>query len=217
MKKAFTLAEVLITLGIIGVVVAMTLPALMTNYKKHVVETRLKHFYSTINQAIAASEAYNGDKQYWFGDDTVGGVDDTGISNKLKWAQTYLLPYINVIRYETNFDKYGESITSDVPVFFLANGSAFASINGGKINRDWVLWTKDPRECSINKSDNYGSCIFWFYYDPTAEKGLEPWGINKSDGDIYNDCESGTFHYSCTAMIARNGWKIPKNYPRKIR
>ena len=29
MKKAFTLAEVLITLGIIGVVAAMTLPALI--------------------------------------------------------------------------------------------------------------------------------------------------------------------------------------------
>ena len=30
-KKAFTLAEVLITLGIIGVVAAMTIPTLMTN------------------------------------------------------------------------------------------------------------------------------------------------------------------------------------------
>lgn len=34
MKKAFTLAEVLITLGILGVVIAMTLPALITNYQK---------------------------------------------------------------------------------------------------------------------------------------------------------------------------------------
>ena len=37
MKKAFTLAEVLITLGIIGIVAAMTIPNLMNNYtqKKH--------------------------------------------------------------------------------------------------------------------------------------------------------------------------------------
>ena len=34
MKKSFTLAEVLITLGIIGVVAAMTLPSLIGNYKK---------------------------------------------------------------------------------------------------------------------------------------------------------------------------------------
>ena len=34
MKKGFTLAEVLITLGIIGIVAAMTLPALVGRYKK---------------------------------------------------------------------------------------------------------------------------------------------------------------------------------------
>lgn len=34
MKKAFTLAEVLITLGIIGVVAAITLPTLIANYQK---------------------------------------------------------------------------------------------------------------------------------------------------------------------------------------
>ena len=32
-KKGFTLAEVLITLGIIGVVAAMTMPSLINNYK----------------------------------------------------------------------------------------------------------------------------------------------------------------------------------------
>ena len=40
-KCAFTLAEVLITLGIIGVVAAITIPSLVTNYQKHVVETGL--------------------------------------------------------------------------------------------------------------------------------------------------------------------------------
>ena len=33
-KHAFTLAEVLITLGIIGIVAALTIPNLMTNTKK---------------------------------------------------------------------------------------------------------------------------------------------------------------------------------------
>ena len=41
-KTAFTLAEVLITLGIIGVVAALTLPALINNYEKSVVETRMQ-------------------------------------------------------------------------------------------------------------------------------------------------------------------------------
>lgn len=49
-NPAFTLAEVLITLGIIGVVAALTIPVLTQNYKKRVVETRLQKFYSTINK-----------------------------------------------------------------------------------------------------------------------------------------------------------------------
>ena len=48
---AFTLAEVLITLGIIGVVVAMTMPTLINNYQKKLAVTRLKHFSSMMQQA----------------------------------------------------------------------------------------------------------------------------------------------------------------------
>lgn len=41
-RAAFTLAEVLITLGIIGVVAALTIPALISNYQKHVWVAQLK-------------------------------------------------------------------------------------------------------------------------------------------------------------------------------
>ena len=51
-KEGFTLAEVLITLGIIGVVAALTLPSLIQKNNNKVVETRLKKFYSTMNQAL---------------------------------------------------------------------------------------------------------------------------------------------------------------------
>ena len=39
---AFTLAEVLITLGIIGIVAALTIPNVTSKYRKKVVETELK-------------------------------------------------------------------------------------------------------------------------------------------------------------------------------
>ena len=55
-KVAFTLAEVLITLGIIGIVAAMTMPALIQKNNNKVVETRLKKFYSAINQAVLMAE-----------------------------------------------------------------------------------------------------------------------------------------------------------------
>ena len=41
-NKGFTLAEVLITLGIIGVVAALTLPSLITNYQKKQIVAQLK-------------------------------------------------------------------------------------------------------------------------------------------------------------------------------
>ena len=56
----------MITLGIIGVVAAMTMPALVQNHRNKVVETRLEKFYSTMNQAVLLSEAANGDKKEWF-------------------------------------------------------------------------------------------------------------------------------------------------------
>lgn len=66
-SHGFTLAEVLITLGIIGIVAAMTLPTLIQNYKNRVVETRLKKFYSTMNQAVLMAEAQYGDKKNMVG------------------------------------------------------------------------------------------------------------------------------------------------------
>lgn len=51
-KKAFTLAEVLITLGVIGVVAAITMPTLINNYQKHVWTTKFKKAYSEISQGF---------------------------------------------------------------------------------------------------------------------------------------------------------------------
>ena len=48
-RIAFTLAEILITLGIIGVAAAMTLPALIANYQKKVLEQQAKQAYSLLS------------------------------------------------------------------------------------------------------------------------------------------------------------------------
>lgn len=49
--KAFTLAEVLVTLGIIGVVSAMTVPTLMQNYQRKSYVTQLHKVYNELQQA----------------------------------------------------------------------------------------------------------------------------------------------------------------------
>lgn len=56
----FTLAEVLITLGVIGVVAALTIPTLMANYQKTQYVTSLKKAYAQFNQVIKQLAADNG-------------------------------------------------------------------------------------------------------------------------------------------------------------
>ena len=59
--SAFTLAEVLITLGIIGVVAAMTMPVLIQNARNKELEAGLKKGASTIAQALNMYETDNGE------------------------------------------------------------------------------------------------------------------------------------------------------------
>lgn len=222
MKQAFTLAEVLITLGIIGVVAAMTLPALIQSYANTVVETRLAKFYSTINQAIARAEVDYGDRRYWFEETAaIGGVDNPD-SARLDWFKKYLLPYMNGVTYK---------MKNTTPIFYMSDGSAFASINGGEVNRDWLFWTTDPlTKCTrwnvTNGYDDIGVCAFAFYYSPNdvngynKTPGVEPWKVNwtgKVD-DLYTNCKntSLTYNRQCAAIIQLNGWKIPKDYPFKV-
>ncbi len=59
-KNGFTLAEVLITLAIIGVVATMTLPALMTNTQEQQAKTAYKKAINTLTEAAQLSLAING-------------------------------------------------------------------------------------------------------------------------------------------------------------
>lgn len=56
-KIAFTLAEVLITLGVIGVVSAITIPNLMSTYKAHQLRSQFLKSYSTIQQVFKHMQA----------------------------------------------------------------------------------------------------------------------------------------------------------------
>ena len=92
-KFAFTLAEVLITLGVIGVVAVLTLPTLIANYKKQVIISKLNKVYSTISQAYISAKSDNGELQDWKLENyTESDKDDEDILY-------YLLPYLKVLRF----------------------------------------------------------------------------------------------------------------------
>ncbi len=87
--KGFTLAEVLITLGIIGVVAAMTIPTLIANAQKHSAVTGLIEADSIINQAIRGS--------MYDTDESGAGELDTSLSIQ-EFAEKYFTPYLKVAR-----------------------------------------------------------------------------------------------------------------------
>lgn len=59
------MAEVLITLGIIGVVAALTLPSLINKYQNHVYLSSLKKNYSTLQNAHLRVSDENGEPKDW--------------------------------------------------------------------------------------------------------------------------------------------------------
>lgn len=83
--KAFTLAEVLITLGIIGVVAAITIPALVQNIQDQEFKTAFKKEYTTITEAYTNFyQDYNGQivwaNMFSFPNYFLHGKVDTGAS-----------------------------------------------------------------------------------------------------------------------------------------
>ncbi len=234
-KLAFTLAETLITLGIIGVVAAMTIPSLITNYNKHITEVRLQKFYSLFNQAIKLSVVENGEVEGWsdYWNAATNIVDSDG--NVLENAdvvdsafEKYLAPYMKVMTKKRV--KNAQNNNETQLLYFLADGSAFSyrSIDV----KDISFYPKNPEKC-LSKEHNSGICSFEFLFCPNInsanfkyhyQAGLEPymyrWNGQKAllyRGSSYS-C-SGSARYSgryCTEMIKLNGWKIPDDYPQKI-
>lgn len=109
----YTLAEVLITLGIIGIIAALTIPQLIVNYQKKEAATKLKYTYSLLAQAILLSEKDNGFESEWELDKS----KSSGVKITEKFVKTYIEPYIKTIRK----DKYASS-SANYYYFYRKNG-----------------------------------------------------------------------------------------------
>ena len=230
MFKGFTLAEVLITLGIIGVVAAMTMPALIANHRKSVVETRLAKFYSVMNQAITQSEVENGDKSTWTIDPSVDN-DNNDVSDTLEWYNKYLAKYLSTLKVEKTSDNYVAVYFPDGSLVLIRRGGS--TYNFFPDAKYFNTVTKDDIFNQQNDPNNklYGRNCFLFAFNPNTDdkkwihhknKGLEPykWLLTENaDTDWKNTsygCSSSGSKIYCTALIQMNGWKIPKDYPLKF-
>ncbi len=87
-RRAFTLAETLITLTIIGVIAAMTIPTLVSKYQKHSYVTGLKKAYSTLSNAMTLAMHDDEVWEYWNGDISCYGSTNNIIKKYMKVVKT---------------------------------------------------------------------------------------------------------------------------------
>ena len=208
MKKfAFTLSEILITLGIIGVVAALTLPTLINNYQKHVWVNQLKKSVSTLEQGFHLMLAQ----------DEVDSLYNTVIFQKIARE--------DCVMGSMNENPACKEFCNDLKKYFKADytkhNAKVYGINGQEdydaSNEDWltlndgsmayfnvmlgsdVIWDFFMIDVNGSKKPNrYGRDIFVFSLKDNGK--LEP---NKAP-----DCNKTDFGIGCTAKVIENGWKM---------
>ena len=89
MSKGFTLAEVLITLGVIGVVSAMTLPTLIQKQRDRANVAKLQKTYSVLSQAVLRAKNEQGEFSAWSMPNSQAGCNEVFANIK---------PYIKYIK-----------------------------------------------------------------------------------------------------------------------
>lgn len=155
-NNGFTLAEVLITLGIIGVVAAMTLPGLITKYEKKVLANQTKVFYSEFNQALSMAISKNGDMASWvqtqyqnatMPDERIQAVFKElkgqvcyvgyGPSGWVGYDAVYKPPCTTIKNYIKDLDEVNSGFHSSV-LNTLSNSARFA-LSGGMILADGAI------------------------------------------------------------------------------
>lgn len=147
-KAAFTLAEVLITLGIIGVVAAMTLPSVINNIQNRQLETALKKSYS--NLAVVM--------QRMIVEDYGGQVPVNDINEFKKLVSTFNKYYVNTKQCSGNDTKNGCPVMGGTAYDFMReNYKTFNGHTPGAIGNDALTNTVD------------GSTIFIDYATPVEE------------------------------------------------
>ena len=241
-KIAFTLAEVLITLGIIGVVAALTLPSVIERHQKLETVTKLKKAYSTLSQAIERAKVDNGDIQNW----GLGDLNGTQLGNQkqivIDFSEKYLIPYLKNVKsasYVTpknfGYDKIS-NLDGTVPrwldmvtpryILVMNDGTVVGvyvdSINKGtEENRQDVIWaiTFFVDLNGIKGPNVVGHDIFAFLLRTQDDTKFTPYVYSNTNYSraLYG-CKSGGLESRfCTTLIMMDGWQIKDHYPWRFK
>ena len=226
-KFAFTLAEVLITLGIIGIVAAMTIPTLIENYQKNQVVTKLQRAISVINQAYKLSY------------DDVGepSVQDSFEMGPEQYFKTYWAPYLKVLTYCFGYAVCGYK--KNYPFTYVDNSNMYAMVYDPTtrvsfLTADgffYIVYTANYKSGSTTERQPYymilvdingstgpnraGRDVFLLTRTQEDGGGVQPYGYSALSQNVRKNCLSTG--QTCADYIRRSGWKIGKDYPWKVK
>jgi prepilin-type N-terminal cleavage/methylation domain-containing protein len=214
-QKAFTLAEVLITIGIIGVVSALTIPTLIKNYQKKVTVEKLKVAYSILSQAVETSKQDNGDLSTW----------SLQLSSA-DFANIYILPYLKDWSKIPAYQAYTRGNGGEIPPFNWNTSQLYALSNGMVIslNNDCEQLLQITVDINGKAKPNYmGKDIFIFTISYAKNK-LTPYGnhrnglsrtfLAQTSGHACSKDAKGQYAREyCAGLIMVDGWKISDDYP----
>lgn len=226
-SNGFTLAEVLITLGIIGIVAAMTIPSLIANYRSKVAVTQLKKMYSVMSQAMLFTVQKDGDYSSLY------EVQDKNNQSIQNWYNTNLKPYLKITNECFNkagcwadtgtktlnggtpsWDKNAVGIGSNIVVFNTIDGYAVSLDAYDDDGSYWGVTVPNKQYVAMYVDVNgkkrpnvIGKDTFVFVF---SERGFVPAGKDKTDNQVNADCSKTGNGYFCFEKIMRNGWKIDK-------
>ena len=215
-KIAFTLAETLITLGIIGVVAVLTLPSVVKHYKAKVLEVAFKKSVSNLYQAYDMTKQELGVENIY---QTYVVYDGVGYAAKsaefrnafgknLKVVGKYNRDFYPIYNY--NGTKYiTQNLGNDYPqaTKILADGSSFGMwANGDGYNGIFIhlfIDTNGP----YKGPNKYGHDIFKF--DIRKDNKIHPiaMGELKTEEELENVVNPDLFGYPCSikSKQASNG------------
>jgi len=217
-KNAFTLAETLITLGIIGIVAAILIPMAVDNYEKKQVPLRLKKMYNTLWNAIGMAEAENGPTDNWEFENDAAAKDFyiTQIQSRMNCAYKSGNENVNchfsdgsIILYSV-FRSYGLLELEFIP---------FASKKALRYNNNLEENTSRRYRFGYGVRLNYEPTRKW---PPKTETTVMNINVKTQTRDqLLNKGPygNGTFsckrndNRSCIHVIKMDGWKIEKDYP----
>ena len=207
-KRAFTLAEVLVTLSIIGIVSAMTIPTLHQRQTEKVSVNKVKKFYSTLNQSFQKAIVENGESDNWLltGNSREDAllIYDYVIKNKFKIMTECGFENKNNCVYNGNYlyfngDKHWNYASHPSLGFYklILNDGSSVFFTADNKNMAFYIDVNGPA-----KPNRFGHDLFSFAVK--ANKVL-PSGFQDSDYAFDKSCKSTQNGIGCTAWLIYKG------------